>query len=248
MRTKSVLRMMIFVMLMLSDISAQNEMAVGSNAAIRREDEIRFQAVPADIVINKMIGEAGTDIPKLASAVASASADPPLKKNDSEKTSARQWAVSVSRTGLPNFYKVSDDVYRGAQPEKAGFQELKKMGIRTIVNLRSFHSDRENIEKNGFAYEHIYAKAWHPEDKEIVRFLRIVGDKKRTPVFVHCQHGADRTGIMVAAYRIAICGWSKEEAIREMTEGGFGFHPIWENLIQYIRDLDFEKIRAEAGL
>jgi protein tyrosine phosphatase (PTP) superfamily phosphohydrolase (DUF442 family) len=185
---------------------------------------------------------------KVSPIASSASADLTLKKTESETVAVRQWAVSVRKTGLPNFYKVSDELYRGAQPEKAGFQELKKMGIRTVVNLRSFHSDRDNIEKIGFAYEHIYAKAWHPEDKEIVRFLRIVGDKKRTPVFVHCQHGADRTGIMVAAYRIAICGWSKEEAIKEMTEGGFGFHPIWENLIQYVRDLDFERIKSEAGL
>jgi len=99
-------------------------------------------------------------------------------------------------------------------------RNLKKLGIRTIINLRSFHSDRDEIGETGLAYEHIYMKAWHPEDKEAVRFLQIVTDSKRTPVLVLCQHGADRIEAMIAIYRIAVQGWSKEEAIREMTEGG----------------------------
>ena len=94
------------------------------------------------------------------------------------------------------------------------------MGIKTIINLRSFHSDRDEIGQAALAYEHIYMKAWHPEEKEVVRLLKIVTDPKRTPVLVHCQHGADRTGTMVAVYRIAVQGWSKAEAIRELTQGG----------------------------
>lgn len=71
-------------------------------------------------------------------------------------------------------------------------KELKKMGIATVVNLRSFHSDRDEIGSTGLGYEHIYVKAWHPEEKEIIRFLQIVNDPKRQPVLVHCQHGAGR--------------------------------------------------------
>jgi len=65
---------------------------------------------------------------------------------------------------------------------------------------------------------------------------------------VHCQHGADRTGMMTAIYRIAVEGWSKEDAIKEMTEGGFGFHAIWKDLPVYVRTLDVERIAAEAGV
>jgi len=91
-------------------------------------------------------------------------------------------------------------------------------------------------------------KAWHAEEKELVRFLKIVSDKERQPVFVHCQYGSDRTGTMCATYRIAVQGWTKEEAIAEMTKGGFGFHGVWENLVEYIRKVDVEKIRKKAGL
>ena len=160
----------------------------------------------------------------------------------------RAWAPPMDRPGLPNLHKVSDDLYRGAQPTAEGMRELEKMGVKTVVNLRSFHSDRDEIGETALGYEHIYMKAWHAEDEEIVRFLRIVTDRSRTPVFVHCQHGADRTGTLCAIYRIAVQGWTKAEAIREMTEGGFGFHEGWRNLIEYIQGLDIEAIKRRAGL
>jgi protein tyrosine/serine phosphatase len=127
-------------------------------------------------------------------------------------------------------------------------RNLKALGIKTVVNLRSFHSDRDKIKGTGLAYEHIYMKAWHPEEEDAVRFLRIVTDPKRTPVLVHCQHGADRTGAMCAIYRAAVQGWSKEEALKEMTEGEFGFHGIWQDLIWWIDALDLEGIKKRAGM
>jgi protein tyrosine phosphatase (PTP) superfamily phosphohydrolase (DUF442 family) len=125
-----------------------------------------------------------------------------------------QWAQPVHLGGVPNLHKVSDDLYRSAQPTSRGMQQLQQLGIKTVVNLRSFHSDRDDIGQTGLAYEHIYMKAWHPEEEDVVRFLRIVTDPEHTPVLVHCQHGSDRTGTMVALYRIAVQGWTKEAAIR----------------------------------
>ena len=158
------------------------------------------------------------------------------------------WASPIELAEVPNLHKVSDDLYRSAQPTAQGLESLKKKGIKTIVNLRSFHSDRDEIGNTGLGYEHIYMKAWHPERKEVVRFLQIVTDPNRTPVLVHCQHGADRTGTMCALYRVAIQGWTKEEAIQEMTKGDFGFHEIWINLPKWIRDLDIESIKKDAGI
>jgi len=163
----------------------------------------------------------------------------------------RPWATPLERPGLRNFFRVSPELYRGAQPEAAGIRELEKLGVKTIVNLRLVHSDRDEIAESGVTglnYEHITMSAWHAEDKEIVRFLRIVNDPEKTPVFVHCKHGSDRTGTMCAMYRIFIEGWSREEALEEMTKGPFGFHRAWRNLPRYIRDLDVEEIRRRAGL
>ena len=158
------------------------------------------------------------------------------------------WAQPITLQGVPNLHKVSDSLYRSAQPTAQGMQNLKKKGIETVVNLRSFHSDRDEIGSTGLGYEHIYVKAWHPERKEIVRFLRLVTNEEQTPVLVHCQHGADRTGTMCALYRIAIQGWTKKEAIREMREGGFNFHEVWKNLPAWIMELDIKAIRKDAGV
>jgi len=158
------------------------------------------------------------------------------------------WAKKMALAGVGNLHKVSDVLYRGAQPSAKGMRELEKMGIKTVVNLRSFHSDRDEMRGRKMGYEHITMKAWHAEEEELVRFLKIVSDKERQPVFVHCQYGADRTGTMCAAYRIAVQGWTKEEAIEEMTQGDFGFHGVWSNLVEYIRNVDVEKIRKKAGL
>ena len=146
------------------------------------------------------------------------------------------WAQPVKLEGVPNLHRVDEKLYRSAQPTAQGMMNLKEMGIETVVNLRSFHSDRDDIGNTGLGYEHIYMKAWHPERKEIVRFLQIVTNPKRTPVLVHCLHGADRTGSMCALYRIAVQGWTKEEAIREMTEGGYNFHAVFGNLPEWIRE------------
>lgn len=158
------------------------------------------------------------------------------------------WAQPVRATGLPNFHKVSDELYRGAQPEPAGFAELKKRGIKTVINLRALHSDAAAIAGTGLACEEISFKTWHPEEEDMIEFLKIVTDKARQPVFVHCQHGADRTGTTVALYRMAVQGWHVDEAIREMKEGGFGFHSVWQNLEPFLRGLDIKELRSKAGI
>ncbi len=158
-----------------------------------------------------------------------------------------QWAKPVDMKGVPNFHKISDTLHRSAQPTPEGMKNLRAMGIETIVNLRSFHSDRDEIGNAGLAYEHIYMKAWHPEEEEAVRFLQIVTNPKRGPVLFHCQQGADRTGTMCVLYRVVVQGWSKEEAIKEMTEGGFGFHGIWLNLVPWINEVDVEGVKKRLG-
>jgi protein tyrosine phosphatase (PTP) superfamily phosphohydrolase (DUF442 family) len=160
----------------------------------------------------------------------------------------KEQARKLDVPGLPNFYKVSDNLYRGAQPTAEGMRQLKKLGIKTVVNLRLLHSDRDEIGDTELTYKHIPMTALNPKTSDVVRFLQIVTDSNCTPVFVHCQHGSDRTGMMCALYRIAVQGWSKDQAIKEMTKGGFGFHSIWKNLVNYIRRLDINKTKQSSGL
>ncbi len=172
----------------------------------------------------------------------------PASEPPSEPARPAQWAQPLELPGVENLFRVNDQLYRSAQPTAEGMRQLKNLGLETVVNLRSFHSDRDEIGDTGLGYEHIYMKAWHPEEKELVRFLQIVTSEKRTPVLVHCHYGSDRTGLMCAVYRIVVQGWTKEEALREMQAGGYGFNSIWTNIVQYVQDLDVERIRNRAGL
>ncbi|HPI89933.1 MAG TPA: tyrosine-protein phosphatase, partial [Spirochaetota bacterium] len=115
------------------------------------------------------------------------------------------------------------------------FPELKKRGIKTIVNLRTSNSDRGRADKYGIAGVHIPVNASSPRKEDFAVFLKIATDPARQPVFVHCRHGADRTGAAVALYRIYVQGWTKDEAIEEMTRGGYGFHALFSSLKDFIR-------------
>ena len=159
-----------------------------------------------------------------------------------------KWGKPMKLEGVPNLHQIGEGVYRGAQPTREGMHALHKMGVKTIVNLRAFHSDRDEIGSTPLAYVHITMTPLHIEDEDVVRFLKTVQDKGRRPVFVHCQHGADRTGVMCAAYRIAVQRWDKEDAIREMVHGGYGHHTIFGNLPKFLREADFERIRKAARL
>lgn len=161
---------------------------------------------------------------------------------------AVKWAVPLEAPPLENFHRVSGELYRGAQPTREGMKRLAALGIKTVVNLRLTGSDREELRGTGLDYEHIDVDPFRMGDDDVIRFLRIVAKPARTPVFVHCTHGADRTGTMCAMYRIVICGWSKADAIREMVSGGFGFHEEFRNLIKYIEEADIEHLKRQAGI
>ena len=163
-------------------------------------------------------------------------------------TRPTNWAVRLQRPGLANFYRVTTNLYRGAQPTTRGMAELKAMGIKTVINLRNLHSDDDELLGTGLKQGRLHMKPWHAEDEDVVYFLKWVANTNNLPVFVHCQRGADRTGMICAMYRIVICGWTKPEAIREMKEGGFGFNPVWKNLEAYIERVDIAKLRQRAGL
>lgn len=173
---------------------------------------------------------------------------PAVSRTDESASRPAAWATKIDRPGLPNLHKVGDGLYRGAQPTAEGIKELEKMGVKTIVSLRTSKSDREIMEGTNLALEEIPMDTWSVKQEYVERFLSIAADKNRQPVFVHCQHGADRTGTMCAAYRVVIDGWTKQQAIDEMTKGGFNFHSIWNNLPKFIKNMDVQAIKAKVGL
>ena len=158
------------------------------------------------------------------------------------------WARSLVAPGITNFFQLTTNLYRGAEPKAEGLAHLKAMGIRTVINLRAFHSDQDRVAGAGLKSVRFETKPWHSEEEDVVGFLKVVTDTNNLPAFVHCERGADRTGTMCALYRLVVCGWTKPEAIAEMKTGGFGFSPVWQNLVDFIETADVEKLKREADI
>jgi tyrosine-protein phosphatase SIW14 len=143
--------------------------------------------------------------------------------------------------GVPNGGRVNDSLYRGAQPHTAGLQELKKLGVTTIVDLRGENraqrdSERQQAESLGMRFVSIPVSGWAPpSNDQIAQFLALFRDNPKEKVFVHCRFGEDRTGVFVAAYRMAYEGWPATQAMNEMHF--FGFNGLWHpSMKSFVRD------------
>lgn len=152
-------------------------------------------------------------------------------------------------TGVNNFYQVSPELWRGAQPTKEGFKALEQAGVKTIINLRSHHDDSPLLEGTQLHYVSIPMDAWHPDKKDLALFLRAVqeasSDPSRYPIFVHCQQGRDRTGYSVATYRMVMQNWSAADAIKEMY--AFHFNRIWVGNPRFLKHLDIDAMKQQLS-
>lgn len=140
---------------------------------------------------------------------------------------------------LPNFHRVNATLYRGGQPKEGGLKQLASLGIKTVLNLRDA-DERASLEEGqaraaGLRYFNIPLDGLgRPSDEKIERALAIINAPENQPVFVHCKRGSDRTGTVIACYRISHDGWSSEQAKEEAKRFGLGF---WEvGMKDYIRD------------
>ncbi|HEU0180006.1 MAG TPA: protein tyrosine phosphatase family protein [Blastocatellia bacterium] len=148
---------------------------------------------------------------------------------------------------LPNFHQVNENLYRGAQPQRGGLKKLSELGIKTVINLRGASEDTQKeqaeAEASGMRYFNIPLSALgRPTDEQIERALAIIDARENWPVFVHCQRGADRTGVVIAAYRISHEQWTGEQAIAEAKR--FGLAGIQFRKKDYISD--YYKRRRDA--
>ncbi len=137
--------------------------------------------------------------------------------------------LQVAHPVIENFGVVEDGVYRGAQPEEAGFKTLRDMGVRYVLNLRSDHDERAAVEAAGMTpLEVPMGMIIGVNDESVRRAVEFMSDPANRPIFVHCRLGQDRTGVVVAMYRIITDGWTLKEAEAEMQS--YGFNDMWINL------------------
>jgi tyrosine-protein phosphatase SIW14 len=130
--------------------------------------------------------------------------------------------------GIKNFSQVDGQVYRGGQPTGEGFNYLAKIGVKTVVDLRE-HDERSLTEEQvvtaaGMQYVNVpMTGLTPPTEAEITKILALLEDDTTGPVFVHCQRGADRTGAVIAAYRIDHDHWDNARALTEAKSLGMSF-------------------------
>lgn len=135
-------------------------------------------------------------------------------------------ATRLHLAGVGNAFRVNASLYRGAQPSASGLAELAKLGVTIVVNLRDrgseVESERREAEALGLRYVSIPIGGWSaPSMDQVAEFLRLLRRSPGEKIFVHCHRGRDRTGVMIAAWRIAEQHWTARRAIREMKSAGF---------------------------
>jgi protein tyrosine/serine phosphatase len=154
-----------------------------------------------------------------------------------------KWAQPVVTSTFDNCFRVSDELYRSEQPARHDISALKALGIRSLINLRRFHPDAAAFEEHGL---HLLAHpmtAGSASVADLVAVLRLFRSAEK-PVLIHCWHGSDRTGFIVAGYRMVFQDWPRESAIEELRLGGFGFHePTYRNIIKTLQELDVAAVK-----
>ncbi|RPH33162.1 MAG: protein tyrosine phosphatase [Bacteroidales bacterium] len=164
----------------------------------------------------------------------------PVAGQTSQRPSS--WGVKINSQSLKNLYRVSDDLYRSEQPDREAFVELSALGIKSSLNLRTTETDDELIGKCDIKPFLAPMDAGSFTDKEMIAALKVIKNAPK-PILVHCRHGSDRTGVVVAMYRIIFQGWTREDALNELLNGGYGFHTNYKNIPEYIKTANIEAIR-----
>ena len=155
--------------------------------------------------------------------------------------------IVLSGAKLENLYRIDEGVYRCEQPDSDGFAALEAIGVKEVLSLRNYHSDEWRARGSALRLYRLKTRASKIDRDDITAALAVIL-KRRGPIVFHCWHGSDRTGAVCAAYRVVIQGWSKEDAIDEMVNGGYGFHKQFSQIIDVIRGLDTDAVRRELGL
>lgn len=155
-----------------------------------------------------------------------------------------EWATPLPQ--VSNLHQVTPVLYRSAKLDSSDVAQLQALGVKTVISLRSFHSDTQVLEGSGIRAVRIPINTWAIRDKHVVETMRSIrAAEQQGPVLLHCLHGADRTGMMAAMYRMLYQGWPREKAIDELKNGGYGYHAVWKNIESYLKRVDVAALRAQ---
>ncbi|MGK5065657.1 tyrosine-protein phosphatase [Janthinobacterium sp. LB3P112] len=154
------------------------------------------------------------------------------------------WATPLPQ--VSNLHQVTPVLYRSAKLDSRDVAQLQALGVKTVISLRSFHSDTQVLDGSGIRAVRIPINTWAIRDKHVIDTMRAIrAAGQHGPVLLHCLHGADRTGMMAAMYRMLYQDWPREKAIDELKNGGYGYHAVWKNIESYLKRVDVVALRAQ---
>ncbi len=150
---------------------------------------------------------------------------------------------------LPNFHKINENLYRGGQPSPEGIKKLAELGIKTIITFREMREkiqrEKELAEAHGLQFIHLHLSNWFAsKDEEIHAIIEVIRNPELQPVFIHCKRGADRTGTIIAVYRMKFENWTAAEANQEAKKHGIGWWQVW--MKDYIKDY-YERMKDKSA-
>ena len=140
--------------------------------------------------------------------------------------------------GVPNFHQVDGNIYRGAQPTAQGWASLERLGVKSVIDLRrdgehSIKAEQRAVEAAGMRYVNVpMSGIVAPRDEAVFKALALLQSSGHEPVFVHCRRGVDRTGAVIACYRIAHDGWPNQKALEEAK--AYAMHCFEVGLKRYV--------------
>ena len=153
-----------------------------------------------------------------------------------------EWAQPVGDQF--NLHQMTPTLYRSALPNSNALPVLESLKIATVINFLP-ESDATWLKTSDIKQVQLTYRTNHVDDSDVLAALRAIQDAEtKGPVLMHCKHGSDRTGLMAAMYRVVIQGWSKEDALNEMTLGGFGTSNGFRDSVRYMMKADVDKLRT----
>ncbi len=151
-------------------------------------------------------------------------------------------------SSFTNLYQVNQNVYRSEQPSSRQFKALRDVGVRSVINLRHVFNDNIKLGSSGIVPYHLRINTWYLSREELVAALKLIQQAEK-PVLIHCRHGSDRTGAVIAVYRMVFDNWTKEEAIKEFLAPNYGYHrDVFPKILQLVEAIDVEELKSELGV
>jgi len=162
--------------------------------------------------------------------------------DDGSPARPAEWAQPVNVHY--NLFQMTPTLFRSALPDTTAVPLLEKLKVATVINFLP-EPDSRWLTTQDIAQVQLPYRTNHVDDADVLKALRAIKEAEaKGPVLMHCEHGSDRTGLMAAMYRVVVQGWSKEEALGEMTQGGFGDSKHFKGGVRYMMRADVDKLRT----